>query len=294
MISVTAAGMYHHTYPAENLSGQYCKYRRTSERILSMNRTMLRKLPAFILFSAGALCAVWFLLPFIFHRILNIGNATGLAVCAAVMVYACFMKKINLFLKNFRKKKSGRLITDAACICAATVLFLVIAETGCMIKAACSTPESGSTVVVLGCKVRGEKPTLILQKRLDAAYDYLMEHPDSVCVLSGGQGSDEIISETECMYRYLTEKGIDPKRLYQEGRSTSTRENLTFSKEVIDENHLNPHIAIATSEFHEYRAGRIAGSLGLDYSAVPGRTPGYLFATYYVRELYGILYEWIF
>lgn len=119
-----------------------------------------------------------------------------------------------------------------------------------------------------------------------------MEHPDSVCILSGGQGSDEIISEAECMYRYLTEKGIDPDRLYQEDRSASTRENLAFSREIIEAEHLNPHIAIATSEFHEYRAGKIAESLGLDHSAVPGRTPGYLFAAYYVRELYGILYEW--
>ncbi|MGN0293373.1 MAG: YdcF family protein [Lachnospiraceae bacterium] len=259
-----------------------------------MIKNFPKKIPCVIFFLIGASCAVWFLLPFIFHGILNIGNATGLAVCAAVMVYACFMTKIHHFLKQFRKKKAGRLLTDAAGICAGIILLLVIAETGCMIKAACNTPQSGSTVVVLGCKVRDQKPTLILRKRLDAAYDYLLENPDSVCILSGGQGKDEIISETECMYRYLTEKGIDPDRLYQEGQSTSTRENLAFSKEIIEANHLNPHIAIATSEFHEYRAAKIAESLDLDCSAVPGRTPGYLFAAYYVRELYGILYEWIF
>lgn len=257
-------------------------------------KKLQKKIPSAILFLAGAFCAVWFLLPLIFHGIFNIGNATGLAVCAAVMLYACFMTKIHCFLKYFRKQKAGRLITNTAGICAGIILLLVIAETGCMIKAACRTPQSGSTVVVLGCKARGKKPTLILRKRLDAAFDYLTENPDSVCILSGGQGKDEIISEAECMYRYLTEKGIDPDRLYPEDQSTSTRENLTFSRKIIDDNHLNPHIAIATSEFHEYRAGRLADSLGLDYSAVPGRTPGYLFATYYVRELYGILYEWIF
>ncbi|MDD7388865.1 MAG: YdcF family protein [Lachnospiraceae bacterium] len=259
-----------------------------------MRKSFYRNIPSIIIFLLGISGAVWFLLPFILHGILNIGNATGLAVCSAAVIYSLFTKKIHLFLKKLRKHTAGRLVTDAAAVGAAAILLLVIAETGCMIKAACNTPAPGSTVVVLGCKVRGSKPSLILRRRLDAAYDYLMENPDSVCILSGGQGPDEIISEAECMYRYLTEKGIDPDRLYQEERSTSTRENLQFSREIIDENHLEPHIAIATSDFHEYRAGRIAESLELDYAAVPGRTPAYLFASYYVRELYGILYEWIF
>ena len=66
-----------------------------------------------------------------------------------------------------------------------------------------------STVVVLGCQVKGEAPSLTLTERLDAAYDYLCSHPDAACILSGGQGDDEKISEAECMYRYLTKKGFD-------------------------------------------------------------------------------------
>jgi len=93
---------------------------------------------------------------------------------------------------------------------------------------------------------------------------------------------------------YSVEKGIDANRLYREEKSTNTRENLLFAKEVIEQNGLEPEIAIATSEYHVYRAGLIAESLDMEYTSVPGKTAIWLFPTYYIRELYGILYEWVF
>ncbi|WP_455715620.1 YdcF family protein [Anaerosporobacter sp.] len=166
--------------------------------------------------------------------------------------------------------------------------------TSYMVTAATNNAKEKSTVIVLGCKVYGERPSLMLVERLEAAYDYLVENPNSVCILSGGQGTDEDISEAECMYRYLISQGISSERLYKEEKSTSTRENLIYSKDILDSYQLNKDIAIVTNEFHEYRAGKIAESLGLEYSAVSAKTAWWLLPTYYVRELYGILYEWVY
>ncbi len=94
------------------------------------------------------------------------------------------------------------------------------------------------------------------------------------------------------MYRTMVADGIDASRLYREDRSTSTRENLAFSAQVIRDNHLSSCIAIATNEFHMYRAGLIAEKQGLSYTSVPAHTSWWLFATFYIRELYGILHEW--
>jgi len=171
---------------------------------------------------------------------------------------------------------------------------LVIVETTLMIKAATNTSDSPATLVVLGCKVNGERPSRMLGERLEAAYEYLNAHPDALCVVSGGKGEDEGISEAECMSRYLVEKGIDESRIYKEDKSTSTRENLQFSYQIIKDNGLNPAVAIVTNEFHEYRAGEIAKKLGIDFSAVSANTNLWLLPTYYIRELYGILYEWVF
>lgn len=51
---------------------------------------------------------------------------------------------------------------------------------------------------------------------------------------------------------------------------------------------------IVTNEFHQYRAGIITKELGLSYGAVPAKTAPWLFPTYYAREFFGVLYEWIF
>lgn len=161
-----------------------------------------------------------------------------------------------------------------------------------MVQAAGKTPQNGSTLIVLGCKVNGEQPTLMLRERLDAAYEFLIANEDSLCILSGGKGNGEDISEAECMYKYLIDKGIRSSRLYIEDKSTSTQENLAFSYKIIEKYDLPKNIAIATNEFHIYRAGIIAEELGLEYTSVSASTAWWLLPTYYVRELYGILYQW--
>ena len=80
------------------------------------------------------------------------------------------------------------------------------------------------------------------------------------CIWWNGRGRK--ISEAECMYRYLTKKGINSSRIIKEDKSTSTRENLRFSKKIMEEKGLGNNIAIATSEYHQYRASQIAKSLG--------------------------------
>ena len=172
------------------------------------------------------------------------------------------------------------------------VASLAAAGTACMVSAAGNTPTGEGTVIVLGCRVYGERASIMLTERLQAAFDYLQQHPESRCILSGGQGPGESISEAECMYRYLTTRGIDPQRLVKEEKSTSTRENLLFSKALLASG--EEKIIVITNEFHQYRAAKVAKELGLSVSAVNGRTAWWLFPTYYVRELYGIVYEWVY
>lgn len=250
---------------------------------------------AYLFLSAiGMAGFLLFAAPLVFGGILDVGNMTGMVLFSALVFYSFNADKVNIFIVNFRKKKIGRTV-----LCAVLAVTVLIASTACvltglMIKAVYNKPQGNETAVVLGCRVYGEEASLALKERLDAAYEYLCDNPETVCVVSGGKGSDEAISEAECMYRYLTEKGIAPERIYKEDKSTSTRENILFSKKIIEENGLNPHLAIVTNEFHIYRACHIAEKLGLECSAVAARTAFWLFPTYYVREMYGILYEWVF
>ncbi len=95
------------------------------------------------------------------------------------------------------------------------------------------------------------------------------------------------------MYRILVEEGIAPERLIKEEKSTTTKENLLFSKEIIKEQNLNPEIVIVTSEYHLYRAGWLARKLGYTCSGTCSKSMPAALPTFYVRELYGILYQWL-
>lgn len=237
----------------------------------------------------GAIFFLWFVIPFA-AGIVNIGNVTGALIAALVCGYGRFYIKIHVYFAETWQRGLGKVIIVAAGIVAAIVFGIAILETVGMVRAACNQPPQNTTVVVLGCGVRGTKPSKVLEERLDAAYDYLIENPEAYCVLSGGQGKGEDISEAECMYRYLTERGIAQQRLLCEDKSTTTEENLQFSQKLLEEQGITGDITIVTSEFHAYRAAKMAEHLGMCSYSTPSHTFFVYLPTYYVRELYGILY----
>ena len=153
-------------------------------------------------------------------------------------------------------------------------------------------------VVVLGAGLRGEIPSLTLHTRLEKGLWYLRQNPDLQVVVSGGQGPGETITEAEAMKRYFIRQGIDDKRIILEDLSTSTMENLTFSKEVLNEKIGNAHekikIMIITSDFHMYRSKYLAKSVGFIPYGMPSKTPLYLWVDYSIREYFAIIKSYIF
>lgn len=247
-----------------------------------------------VLVAVGVCSLPLFLLPLLLSVGLGIGNLTGIVVALLLIFYGLFFHRINTLRKKWKKKRYVRFFVYGAEGMVIMVLLLTIIMTSLMIHAANKEPEGKETLIVLGCRVYGEDASLSLRERLDAAYEYLEANPGTYCVVSGGQGPGETISEAECMYRYLVDRGIDGSRIYKEDASTSTRENLAFSLQVIEENGLPETLAVATSEYHQYRVGLIAKELGVKNTAVSGKTAIWLLPTFYVRELYGILYELVF
>lgn len=243
---------------------------------------------------AGAAGLAVFLLPVFTGRILNIGNITGMALCACLLFYSVFKEKVDGTVRRMigAGGAAGALVVGAGvilCLIALTAFVL----TGLIVRAALKSPAPDSVVIVLGCEVKGTRPSRILKSRIDAAAGYLREHPDAVCVVSGGKGEGEDISEAECMYLALTDQGIDPERILKEDQSVSTRENLLFSRRMLEEAGMGDKCdaAIVTSEFHALRAHLIGEKLGFRCGTIPAGTPWWLLPTFYVRELYGVLYQ---
>lgn len=235
---------------------------------------------------------ILFIAPLVINNIWDIGNIFGIVFCAVYLIWVNNLFGVGRLKKKIKEHKVSKIILNI--IYALVVIGVVygIAVSASMVTAIVKTPEPQSTVVLLGCKVNGKSPSLMLRKRLEAAYRYLEEHPDVPCIVSGGQGPNEGISEAQCMYDYLTEHGIDSSRIYMEDKSTNTDENIRFSQKIIEKNDLNETLAIATDGFHELRASIIAQKNGVEtVGAIPADTPFYLLPTYWVREWFAIPVE---
>lgn len=228
----------------------------------------------------------------------KIGGITGIVLSLIAICYALFQPRIHQRCTLLWQKGGGsRVAILLACVLAVLIFLTAMTETIFMVRYAHrDAPESDTppVVVVLGCQVRNGAPSLLLSERIQTAFDYLSEHPECVCIVSGGQGPDESISEAECMYRELTRMGIAPERIYQEDRSTTTRENLQFSKEIMDREGLGDTIILVTNSWHEFRAHMIAESLDIPCGTEGAGTPLWLLPCNYLRELYAILYQIVF
>ena len=213
-----------------------------------------------------------------------------LCLCAAAVLFIFYL------LEHFaRRGHRAAAWCELALIAALLLGFSLFTVLETMVVRGSFADESDapvSAVIVLGAGVNGETPSLTLRTRIDAAAAYLEEHPDVPVVLSGGQGPGEAITEAECMRRALVRRGVDESRLYPEERSTSTQENLRYSRAILEELGVDPawRVAIVTSDFHLCRARLMWDG---DTAAVPAHLPSALYfqcltVNYFIREAFGL------
>ncbi|QOR36129.1 YdcF family protein [Clostridium sp. 'deep sea'] len=141
-------------------------------------------------------------------------------------------------------------------------------------------------LLILGARVRGEKISLPLKLRLDKGYDYLTQYPNTKVIVSGGQGPGEDITEALAMKRYLEAKGINEKRIIMEDKSTSTFENIKFTREIIDkiDNTEKKTICIVTNDYHMFRSKMLASRNNFDPVGIPCSTYWQSYISSYLRE----------
>ena len=237
-----------------------------------------------VLIVLGILLFFWCFLP-VFAGIFNIGSLTGMVVGALLVLYGAAPHLFTSLPWQLQTVIKLIVLVIAA---------LTVSITAVMVSAILQPAAEADTVIVLGCKVDRNGPSRMLRERLDAAYDYLQENTDAIVIVTGGQGSDEPEPEGTAMQKYLVKKGIDAGRIYVEDKSESTRENLINAESIMQENRLSAPVLIVTNEFHVLRARMIANSLSIEASTLPAPTDLFFFGAYYIRELYGVLYQIVF
>lgn len=152
--------------------------------------------------------------------------------------------------------------------------------------------EDCEYLIILGAHVNGRVASDSLKRRIIKAEEYLKAHPQTKVIVSGGQGVGEEITEAECMQIYLWEHGIEKDRILEEAASTTTKENLAFSKGLFTPEIVK--VGIVTNNFHLHRSCALARRLGYPHiypiSAGCRRS---LFLNYMMREVPAMWKFWL-
>lgn len=151
-----------------------------------------------------------------------------------------------------------------------------------------NTSEAPDFLLILGCRVRGEKAEETLQMRIDAAAEYLNKNKGVTAIPCGGiVHKDQFKSEAQVIAEQLIEKGVEKERIILEDKSTTTRENFINAKNIIDSMNLahTPKTAFLSSEFHLFRSEVLAKEYGLNITSLPAPSPKKQKVKNYLREM---------
>ena len=167
-----------------------------------------------ILLALETLLLFLFLVPL---PVICSGNLLGIIVSVMLMIITANWTKFCGIISKIWGHGAGKfgLIFVSTLILAGIIYVGILSIL--MYKAQENRPEKANVIVVLGCQVKGERPSRMLRRRLDAAITAMNDNPDTLCIVSGGKGDDEKISEALAMKNYLLEKGMDREGMLVEG-----------------------------------------------------------------------------
>lgn len=234
-------------------------------------------------------CAALGVLAFVF-RFLLAGYSFSALVCCGIIALIAFYTLLPAVRGGFpRLGRALGIVVTAALIVGGSIA--AVTEAVIIAKSFGDPDESADYVIVLGAKVRDDGPSVSLWDRINAAYDYLMAHPDCIAVVSGGQGADEPMTEAQSMYNELVALGIDPSRIWMEEEATSTMENIRLSLALIEvKTSARPQkVAVLSSEYHLCRAELMTHACGAEFVGVPAVTSRFFQrVNHFLREIAGV------
>ena len=216
-------------------------------------------------------CAFFSLLcfgSFLLHLLLCGGNMSE----AAYPIGACSLILLPLCSVRFlRRRFSPRLVRIGSVVYSAGVCLFCLSFLSFCIYLAAAQPEQLSSVkdesviLVFGGGTRENAPSPELKERLDLAVSLLHTDSSSLCIVSGGSGEAGRIPEALVMYRYLTESGIPPARVFIEAAAADTRQNIVFSMKLMDSKEIeNRNLVCVSSDYHIPRIQILCREYGLN------------------------------
>lgn len=142
--------------------------------------------------------------------------------------------------------------------------------------------EEVDCILVLGAGIWGDKPSPMLQDRLDTAIKLYKDGVSNKIIMTGDHGTKEY-DEVNIMKDYAINQGIPSEDIFMDHAGFSTYESIYRARDIFKVKKM----VIVTQEYHLYRALYIANSLGVKSYGVNSDPRKYAGQMY--RELREIL-----
>ncbi len=125
-------------------------------------------------------------------------------------------------------------------------------------------------IIILGAGVKNERPSLMLQDRLEKGIELYENNVSEKIIVSGDHGRIDY-DEVNIMKDYLVSNGIETKDVFMDHAGFSTYDSIYRAKEIF----MTKKIVIVSQEYHLYRALYIADKLGLEAYGVKAEPKEY-------------------
>jgi uncharacterized SAM-binding protein YcdF (DUF218 family) len=210
----------------------------------------------------------------------NAGLVVQGLVSVGIILYAVFFEKVP---------KNLHITIGILCL-----IPLILVTFLCIYGNTNNATYDEDVVIVLGAGIRGERVSTPLARRLDKAVEYYSRNPDCIIAVCGGQGFQEDITEALAMERYLVARGIPREAIVKEENSTSTYENVSFAREILETRFPTGFSSVLiTNDFHVYRAVRIARYAEVSVNHIGAHTEWYILPCTYLREMLAVANLWV-
>ena len=238
------------------------------------------------------ICIVLGLIFIIYGVVIRMaGSGTGFFMVWFGAGAVCMMHAVISKTLGWQYVPKGLRIVSFA-VSAALILLFVVVE-GLILSGFRQHGERGlDYIIILGAQIYESGPSIVLKYRLDTVAEYLTDNPQTICIVTGGQGYNEPWSEAQGMCEYLVKQGISDERIILEERARNTTQNIIYSLVLLDDRGIDlreKNVGIVTNDFHVFRGLSIAKKQGMTRvcGIAAGSRPLYL-PNNMLREFFGV------
>lgn len=268
-------------------SYQYSEWLALHSAVIGIFTVLLILVILFMIVFPGILVFIFFVegVRVLKHEGAKAGNSLSMFFSALLCIYLVVWPIIG----KLRKDTLGTFVYIVIGFCAMYMLSLMAVYVCSAILNLIHLRKNrkADCIIVLGAGIMGKEVTPLLAARIEKGIEQLRYNPEAMLIMSGGQGKGEDIPESVAMAAYAVEKGVDERKIILEQKSKTTKQNLSFSMELIKNK--DSKIIIVTTAYHVFRALLLAKKQGIKCIGIGSKTKWYFTLNAMIREFIGYL-----